>query len=161
VRWTAFDRSYGAGIARAEDGPASNLAVQTAMIGAEVPGGRVARGATPRIAPTNAFALGGCVLTLDRVVKRGYVVFGDDGLIAAVSTKAPQGVLVHETDGVILPGLIDPHGHPEFNIFAAWEPPSLFINRRQWRGSDLYQQLIRGGPWNKLQVAKLDAAATR
>ena len=40
-----------------------------------------------------------------------------------------------ETDGVILPGLIDLHGHPEFNVFAAWEPPRQFINRYAWRGS--------------------------
>ena len=48
---------------------------------------------------------------------------------------------MHETDGVITPGLIDLHGHPEFNIFAAWEPPKQFVNRYAWRGSDLYQQL--------------------
>jgi 5-methylthioadenosine/S-adenosylhomocysteine deaminase len=31
-------------------------------------------------------------------------------------------VRVHDTaGGVILPGLIDLHGHPEFNVLAAWE----------------------------------------
>jgi cytosine/adenosine deaminase-related metal-dependent hydrolase len=44
---------------------------------------------------------------------------------------------------VILPGLIDLHGHPEFNVFAAWEPPRLFANRYIWRDSDIYHQLVR------------------
>ena len=44
---------------------------------------------------------------------------------------------------MILPGLIDLHGHPEFNVFAAWEPPRQFPNRYAWRGSDLYKQLVR------------------
>jgi cytosine/adenosine deaminase-related metal-dependent hydrolase len=44
---------------------------------------------------------------------------------------------------VIAPGLIDLHGHPEFNVFAAWEPPQRFVNRYAWRGSDLYKQLVR------------------
>ncbi|MEP6697851.1 MAG: hypothetical protein ABJA34_13385 [Pseudonocardiales bacterium] len=48
-----------------------------------------------------------------------------------------------ETAGVILPGLIDLHGHPEFNVFAAWQPPRLFSNRYIWRRSDLYKKLVR------------------
>ena len=36
---------------------------------------------------------------------------------------------------VILPGLIDLHGHPEWNVFAAWEPPRLYPNRAAWRSS--------------------------
>ena len=37
---------------------------------------------------------------------------------------------VIDTDGVILPGLIDLHGHPEFNVFAAWEPRHSTLRRR-------------------------------
>ena len=40
---------------------------------------------------------------------------------------------------MILPGLLDLHGHPEFNVFAAWEPPQLFATRYLWRGSPIYQ----------------------
>jgi cytosine/adenosine deaminase-related metal-dependent hydrolase len=72
----------------------------------------------------------------------GYVTVAD-GLIADVTQNQPPGLPVLETDGVILPGLIDLHGHPEFNVFAAWEPPRLFSNRYIWRGSELYHQLIR------------------
>ena len=40
-------------------------------------------------------------------------------------------------------GLIDLHGHPEFNVFAAWEPPKLYANRYAWRRSKPYQALVR------------------
>ncbi len=56
---------------------------------------------------------------------------------------------VVDTRGVILPGLIDLHGHPEFNVFAAWEPPKLYLNRYAWRGSDEYKAVLRD-PWTRL-----------
>jgi 5-methylthioadenosine/S-adenosylhomocysteine deaminase len=95
-----------------------------------------------RAAPTEAIALYGCVLTAARAVEDAYVVI-DGTEIKGVSEKRPEGVRVHETDGVIAPGLIDLHGHPEFNIFAAWEPPRQFVNRYAWRGSEIYQELVR------------------
>src|ERR687888_501592 len=67
----------------------------------------------------------------------------NDEHIEAVATAKPAGTRVHETHGVILPGLLDMHNHPEFNIFAAWEPPQLFANRYRWRGSDIYHKLVR------------------
>ena len=79
-------------------------------------------------------------------------MIGAGKLIEAVQKSKPQGVRVHETGGVIVPGLIDLHGHPEFNVFAPWEPPRLFANRYAWRSSKLYQLLIRG-PQNKLLKA--------
>ena len=105
-----------------------------------------------RAVPAEVVALRGCVLTPDVPIDDGYVVVGLDGRIAAVQPEPPQGVRVRETGGVILPGLIDLHGHPEFNVFAAWEPPRPFTNRYQWRGSDLYQALVRD-PQNRLLEA--------
>ncbi|HYN49864.1 MAG TPA: amidohydrolase family protein, partial [Thermoleophilaceae bacterium] len=105
-----------------------------------------------RAAPAEAFALEGCVLTPERAIEKGYVVVGADRTISAVSESKPQGVPVHPTGGVICPGLIDLHGHPEFNIFAAWEPPREFVNRYAWRGSDLYKALVRE-PQNRLLSA--------
>ena len=101
-----------------------------------------------RVAPHEAVALRGCVLTPEGPLPDGYVVV-DGGTIAQVTAARPAGVRVHETDGVILPGLIDLHGHPEFNVFAAWEPPQRFANRYRWRSSPLYQSLIRD-PQNRL-----------
>jgi 5-methylthioadenosine/S-adenosylhomocysteine deaminase len=34
--------------------------------------------------------------------------------------------------------LIDLHGHPEFTVFAAWEPPKQFVNRYAWRDNPIY-----------------------
>jgi imidazolonepropionase-like amidohydrolase len=39
-------------------------------------------------------------------------VVGAGRQIQAVQAQQPQGVRVHSTGGVILPGLIDLHGHP-------------------------------------------------
>ena len=47
----------------------------------------------------------------------------EGGQIAEIRTTKPSGATIVETNGVITPGLIDLHGHPEFNVFAAWEPP--------------------------------------
>src|SRR3954464_2372454 len=104
--------------------------------------------------PARAFALKGAVLTPDAAWGDGYVVVEGEQ-IAAVQQNAPSGVDVLDTGGVILPGLIDLHGHPEFNVFAAWEPPTLFANRYRWRGSDIYHELVRD-PQNVL-IEKLPA----
>ena len=104
-----------------------------------------------RAVPPQPFALRGSVLTAIGALRRAYVVFAN-GVVHEVRTTRPAGVQVLDTDGVILPGLLDLHGHPEFNVFAAWEPPRRFSNRYLWRGHDLYQQLVRT-PQNRLQTA--------
>ena len=96
-----------------------------------------------RAAPAEATALRGCILTPTQAIERGYIVIGAGREIQAIQKSKPQGVRVHDTGGVILPGMIDLHGHPEFNVFAAWEPPKQFPNRYSWRGSELYKQLVR------------------
>lgn len=103
---------------------------------------------TPRAAPMRPIALRGAVITPTAAWTDGYVVV-DGGIVADVRRAKPDGVRVIDTDGVILPGLIDLHGHPEFNVFAAWEPPRRFSNRYIWRSSDLYHQLVRD-PQNEL-----------
>lgn len=102
-----------------------------------------------RAAVAGGLALRGCVLAGDQALEDACVVVGPDGTIASVQNSRPQGVDVIETAGVILPGLIDLHGHPEFNVFAAWEPAQLFTNRYQWRASEVYQRLVRD-PQNRL-----------
>ncbi len=128
---SAFDDVYLAGVPRALPTSTRNLA------------GEIAAAAS-----TKPIALGGMVVRADRVMPRGWVVVAD-GQIADIVVKKPSGVTTHDTNGVILPGLIDLHGHPEFNVFAPWEPPKTFINRGQWRDSAIYQQLVRD-PWDQL-----------
>jgi 5-methylthioadenosine/S-adenosylhomocysteine deaminase len=101
------------------------------------------RGLTAAAAAGAAFALRGAVITPDGAWDDGYVVIDGD-TIGEVRRDAPAGVTeIVDTGGVILPGLIDLHGHPEFNVFAAWEPPRRFTNRYQWRSSAIYHQLVR------------------
>jgi 5-methylthioadenosine/S-adenosylhomocysteine deaminase len=118
-----------------------------------------------RLAPSQAVALKGCVLTPARKLDPGYVVV-EEGTIQAVGSKAPEGVQVTDTGGVITPGLIDLHGHPEFNVFAPWDPPRQYANRYAWRGSDLYHTLVRDPqntlldalpPWTQLRYAEVRA----
>lgn len=121
-------------------------AYSASVIEAEAPTSPASRGTREllaRAAPAEAIALRGCVLTPTQATENGYVVVGAGKEIQAVQKSKPQGLRVHDTGGVILPGLIDLHGHPEFNVFAAWEPPKQFVNRYSWRSSELYKQLVR------------------
>jgi 5-methylthioadenosine/S-adenosylhomocysteine deaminase len=138
TRPTLFDRFYSAAVTEAVEPPRARRDGQPEL--------------AVRAAPAEPTALGGCILTPTQALDNGYVVIGGGKEIQAVQKSKPQGVKVHETGGVIVPGLIDLHGHPEFNVFAAWEPPQMFVNRYSWRGSKLYQLLVRG-PQNKLLKA--------
>jgi 5-methylthioadenosine/S-adenosylhomocysteine deaminase len=140
-----FEAAYSAGVPHAVEPPHTEMRVG--------------------LAPSEAVALGGCVLTGDEALDPGYVVV-EGAEIKAVQGTPPQGVPVTETGGVITPGLIDLHGHPEFNVFAAWEPPQLFVNRYAWRGSELYHRLVRDPqnvllkavpPWTQLRYAEIRA----
>jgi 5-methylthioadenosine/S-adenosylhomocysteine deaminase len=104
--------------------------------------------AATRAMPAEPFALRGCVITPDSKFDDGYVVVSG-AQIASVGAARPDNVRIVETDGVILPGLIDLHGHPEYNVFAAWEPPRFFPNRYAWRGSDEYRLVVKE-PWKRL-----------
>ncbi|HYJ73993.1 MAG TPA: amidohydrolase family protein [Kineosporiaceae bacterium] len=143
----AFERAYRRGVYEELGPPAP-----PAPVGRQ----RERREVAPPVAaaPAHAFALRGAVITPDAAWSDGYVVV-ENGQVAAVQQNAPSGVDVLDTGGVILPGLLDLHGHPEFNVFAAWEPPTLFANRYRWRGSDIYHQLVRD-PQNVL-LEKLPA----
>ncbi len=104
-------------------------------------------GRRPRTLPRETIALGGQVITPDGA-HRGWVTV-EGGSITKVGTRKPRGALAIQTDGVILPGMLDLHGHPEFNIFAPWEPPKSYVNRYAWRGSKAYKDLVRN-PQNEL-----------
>jgi len=112
-------------------------------------------------APGVAWALKGCVLTPDIAIEKGFVEILADRIVRVGTATPAAGTPIVDTEGVILPGLIDLHGHPEFNIFAAWEPPKLYANRGRWRDSKEYAALVRG-PMNKLKaVAGMGPVLTR
>jgi 5-methylthioadenosine/S-adenosylhomocysteine deaminase len=108
---------------------------------------REARAGQARALPEAPFALRGCLLTPDEALEDHYLVISG-GVVADIAETDP-GVAVLETNGIILPGLLDLHGHPEFNVFAPWEPPRLYRNRYQWRRSKEYAAVVRA-PWTLL-----------
>jgi 5-methylthioadenosine/S-adenosylhomocysteine deaminase len=142
-----FDHAYRAGVVAEIPAPEATPVVSLRELAA-------------RAAPAEAIALQGCVLTPDGPLEDGFVVVGAGQRIQAVQAQRPQGVRVHQTDAVILPGLIDLHGHPEFNVFAAWAPPGLFANRYLWRDSPIYHALVRDTQ-NRLLGAGLGDAELR
>ncbi len=101
----------------------------------------------PRTVPLESVALGGQVITPDGVMK-GWVRI-EGGTITAITTRRPTTAVTIATDGIIMPGMLDLHGHPEFNVFAPWEPPKSYVNRYSWRGSKPYHDLVRD-PQNQL-----------
>ena len=98
-------------------------------------------GPGPLVAPSQPFALGGLLLLEDGPMQGWVTVQGDR--IAGVRKTKPRGVLSLATGGVVLPGLLDMHNHPDFNVFAAWEPPEVYPNRYKWRDSVLYERVIK------------------
>jgi 5-methylthioadenosine/S-adenosylhomocysteine deaminase len=95
----------------------------------------------PKTLPHDSIALGGQVITPEGA-RKGWVRI-EGGVIAAISSRKPTSGVTIETDGVILPGMLDLHGHPEFNVFAPWEPPKSYVNRYSWRASKPYHDLVR------------------
>jgi 5-methylthioadenosine/S-adenosylhomocysteine deaminase len=111
------------------------------LVEARVVGGRPQAGTVT----TEPWCLKGCVITPDRRLEPGWVVV-EGTSIADVTGAEPDGVRCLDTGGVILPGLIDLHGHPEYNVFAPWEPPNLYPNRYAWRDSVEYDAVVKQ-PW--------------
>jgi 5-methylthioadenosine/S-adenosylhomocysteine deaminase len=109
---------------------------------------REARAGTARLVPDSPFAIRGCVLTPDEALEDHHVVIAGAAIRDVVGPR-PAGMPVIESNGVILPGLIDLHGHPEYNVFPAWEPPRTYANRYAWRRSAEYDAVVRR-PWARL-----------
>src|ERR671937_2138717 len=107
------------------------------------------------IAPSEPFALTGCVIAGEQAFDPGYVVVTGPVISDVGAGRPPEGVRALPTEGVLLPGLIDLHGHPEYNVFAAWEPPKLYRNRYLWRDSDEYRQIVKV-PWIELTEERPD-----
>ncbi len=139
-----FDQAYDTGIDRA-------VPIAPAVLAGDVGGQR--QGAALRAGPV---AFGGSVIQAGGSLARGWVVVEGDR-IAEIRTSKPTGMTTVATGGVILPGLIDLHGHPEYNVFSAWEPPKSFINRGQWRNSNEYDVLVKK-PWSELTSAGTSAS---
>lgn len=147
-----FDEAYTRGVPRAVRPPPASATPRARDLPPRdvgVTGGQPSAETAGAAVGAEQLALGGSVLKGDGSIARGWIVV-EGGQISSVRSTKPRDVdLAIATDGVILPGLIDLHGHPEYNVFGAWEPTQTYINRGRWRDSDEYDQLIKK-PWAAL-----------
>ena len=89
-------------------------------------------------AAPDTFALRGTILTPDRVIADGVVVI-DGTRIRDVLNHPPSGdVLTIDTGGIILPGLIDLHNHPQWNALPRWHANGAYRNRDEWAQAPVY-----------------------
>src|SRR4051812_9480332 len=110
--------------------------------------GAGAGGGGARAPREEPFAVRGCVLPPDEALENHSVVVAVDR-VQEITAAPPAGMAVIDSGGIVLPGLIDLHGHPEYNVFSAWEPPKQYANRYAWRRSAEYDAVVRG-PWSLL-----------
>lgn len=95
--------------------------------------------ACSRSSTTSAFALRGTILTPDDIIEDGVVVIREGRIHSILrSSSAPEDLSVVDTDGIILPGLIDLHNHILWSVFPRWNPHGAFANRDTWRESSVF-----------------------
>ncbi len=94
--------------------------------------------------------LEGTIITLDgsdRVIEDGLVFVKGDKIVAVAApgeSLPPEAAAapVVQTDGVIVPGLINAHSHTQYNTMPLWDVPTRYSNRYQWTNPDDYQSDI-------------------
>jgi len=96
--------------------------------------------------------LKGTVVTADTFFVGEVLVEGDTITCAAASCSASAGAAtasVVETNGIILPGLIDTHNHILFDIFdeTDWAPTKAYGNHDQWPGEARYGAMVDAKQW--------------
>jgi 5-methylthioadenosine/S-adenosylhomocysteine deaminase len=114
-----------------------------AMTAARTPS--VVAGAADRI------LLRGRVIASSGVIAQGEVLVAVTGTgtarVGRITCVAPScagrpgydGATVVQTAGVIAPGLVDTHNHPQYNWLPPWPPPRLFQNSDQWQSVAEYR----------------------
>lgn len=96
--------------------------------------------------------LKGTVVTADSFFVGEVLVEGDTITCAAASCSASAGAAtatVVETNGIIMPGLIDTHNHILFDIFdeTDWAPTRAYGNHNQWPGEARYSAMVDAKQW--------------
>lgn len=108
---------------------------------------------TPSVTPGAAdrILLRGRVIASTGVLPQGEVLVVTSGTgtarVGRITCVAPScagragydGATVIQTAGVISPGLVDAHNHPQYNWLPPWQTPRLFLNSDQWQGVAEYR----------------------
>ena len=148
---TTGGQGGGAGMGGAAGGDAAAGAGGTAGMGGGGMdgGGGVDAGPPATITPGAAdrFLLIGTVLTPTGPLDGEVLVEGTDITCVAASCSGEpgaSGATTVDTNGIILPGLIDSHNHGLFNIFNEddWTPTQLYTNHNQWTNETRYGEVV-------------------
>ncbi|MCK6527115.1 amidohydrolase family protein [Myxococcota bacterium] len=98
----------------------------------------------PALGGGDEVMLRGTLLLPDPVVPDGWVAFSKStGLITCVGTdchERPGAVdaTVVCTEGLVLPGLVDPHNHMQYNTLPRFRHDGLYEDRYDWQGDPDY-----------------------
>jgi 5-methylthioadenosine/S-adenosylhomocysteine deaminase len=61
---------------------------------------------------------------------------------AGECTAQAAGASIIDTNGIVLPGLIDPHNHLAYNWLPEWTPGRLFNDHTDWQGDAEYDAYV-------------------
>ena len=90
--------------------------------------------------PTAHYLMSGNIVTPDGILPHAWLEISNHHILHIEKEKPNiPGTLVLETNDLILPGFIDLHNHPSFNVLPRWTPPHKFSNRYAWRDWSVYQ----------------------
>jgi 5-methylthioadenosine/S-adenosylhomocysteine deaminase len=109
---------------------------------------------------TGTYMLHGDVVLPSGVAPGYYVTITDEKITAIQPFATMQGVRIIETNGYIFPGLIDGHGHVEYNHIPLADLGKRYSNRDQWPNATKYQTLVKD-PKNAVTAAGIQCEALR
>lgn len=116
--------------------PDARPEVRVTCGGAVPPAPRVTAGAADR------FVLRGRVVTPTGVLAAGEVFITGGTLTCVAASCASRtgyaGATVIETGGVIAPGMVDTHNHPQYNFLPPWPPVRRYTRSSQWQDEASY-----------------------
>jgi cytosine/adenosine deaminase-related metal-dependent hydrolase len=94
---------------------------------------------TPQDGDGDLVALVGVVLAPEGPIAGSVVYSRSSGVIDCVGEGCDHsGAEVVCTEGVISPGLVDPHNHLQYNLIGVWQHDELFVDRYDWQGDGAY-----------------------
>lgn len=105
---------------------------------------------SPRSGDPNLIRLRGTVFTGDVLLPDAEVFTSAvTGQVLCVSTDCSSAPGAAEatilcTDGIITPGLINPHDHGTYNHLPRWKHTQKFNNRYQWQANQSYKDFKKG-----------------
>lgn len=93
---------------------------------------------TPQTGTSGKIALSGLVLLPEGAVSGAVVYDPGTGLISCAGDCDTSSDTVVCTEGIISPGLVDPHNHLQYNTLPPWQVDPEFTDRYEWQSDGRY-----------------------